>query len=55
MFHGEGRIWVAVRTVERHGVSEKVGKRKASMPNPESSDGNFVATKGRLEKDEGRG
>jgi len=43
VFHGEGegRISVAVRTGERHEVSEK-----ASMPNPESSNGDFVATEG---------
>jgi len=36
----------AVRTGERHDVSEKVGMRKVGMPNPESSDGNFVAARG---------
>jgi len=46
VFHGEERIWVAVRTGERHEVSEKVSMRKAGMPNPESSDGDFVATGG---------
>jgi len=40
----ERGISVAVRTGERHEVSEKVDMRKAGMPNPESSDGNFVAT-----------
>ena len=30
------------RTRERHEVSEKVGMRKAVIPNPVSSDGNFV-------------
>ena len=45
-----------MRTGERHEVSEKVsmrkvgmreaGMRKAGMPNPESSDGNFVAARG---------
>jgi len=29
--------------------------RKAGMPNPESSVGNFVAAGGRLEEDQGRG
>ena len=33
-----GGISAAVRTGEKHEVSEKVG-----MPNPESSDGNFMA------------
>jgi len=37
---------VALRTGERHEVSEKVCMRKAGMPNPESSDGDFVATGG---------
>ena len=46
MLHGEGGISAAVRTRERHEVSEKVRMRKAAMPNPESSDGNFVATGG---------
>jgi len=46
VFHGEGRISIAVRTGERHEVSEKVGMRKAGMPNLESSDGDFVATGG---------
>ena len=36
-------ILVAVRTGERHEMSEKVDIRKAGMLNPESSDGNFVA------------
>ena len=36
----------AIRTGERYEVSEKVGMRKAGMPNPESSDSNFVATRG---------
>jgi len=44
VFHGEGRISVAVRTGERHEVSENVGMRKAGMSNPESSHGDFVAT-----------
>jgi len=35
-----------VRTGERHEVSEEVGMHKAGMPNPESNDGNFVATGG---------
>ena len=46
MFHGEGSILVAVRTGERHEVSEKVGMHEAGMSNPESSDGNFVTTGG---------
>ena len=37
-----GGISVAVKTGERHEVSEKVGMHKAGMPNPESSDGNWV-------------
>jgi len=37
-----------VRTGERHEVSEKVCMRKAGMPNPESSDGDFV-TYGRVD------
>ena len=37
-----------MRTGERHKVSEKVGMRKAGMPNPESSDGDFVATGGQI-------
>ena len=39
-------ISAAMRTGERHEVCEKVCMRKASMPNPESSDGDFVATRG---------
>jgi len=35
-----------MRTGDRHEVSEKVGIRKAGMPNSESSDGNFVAARG---------
>ena len=46
VFHGEGRISAGVRTGERHKVSEKVCMCKAGMPNPESSDGDFVATGG---------
>ena len=46
MFHGEGGISVAVRTGERHEVSEKVCMCKAGTLNPESSDGDFVATGG---------
>ena len=42
MFHGERRISVTVRTEERHEVCEKLGMRKAGMPNLESSDGDFV-------------
>jgi len=38
-----GGISIAVRMGERHEVSEKMGMRKAGMPNTESSDGNFVA------------
>jgi len=42
VFHEEGEgMWVAVRTGERHEVSEKVGMNKGVMPNPESSDGDF--------------
>jgi len=42
VFHGEGgEISVAVRTGERHEVSEQLG-----MPNPESSHRNFVAMGG---------
>ena len=36
----------AVKTGERHKVSEKVGMRKVGMPNPEPSDRNFVAAGG---------
>jgi len=39
-------ISVAVRTEERHEVSEKVRMREAGMPNPESSDGDFMTTGG---------
>ena len=39
-----GGISVSVRTGKRHEVSEKVCMRKAGMSNPESSDGDFVAT-----------
>jgi len=42
----ERGISVAVKTGERHGASEKVCMRKAGMPNPESSDGDFVTTGG---------
>jgi len=42
----ERRISATVRTGERHKVTEKVGMRKTGMPNPESSDGNFVAAGG---------
>jgi len=35
-----------VRTEERHEVSEEVCMREAGMANPESSDGDFVATGG---------
>ena len=44
----EKGISVAVRTGERHEVSEKVCMRQAGMPNPESSDGDFVATGGHI-------
>jgi len=43
---GGGVISVAVRTGERHEVSEKAGMCKVGMLNPESSDGDFVATGG---------
>jgi len=39
----EKGISMAVKTEERHEMSEKVGMRKTGLPNPESSDGNFVA------------
>ena len=42
MCYREGGISAAVKAGERHEVSEEVGMRKAGMPNPESSDGNFV-------------
>jgi len=48
VFYGEGRISAAVRTGERHEVSENVGMRKAGTPDPESSDGNFVAAGGQI-------
>ena len=35
-----------LRAGERHEVSEEVCMRKTGMPNPESSDGDFVATGG---------
>jgi len=35
-----------VRAGDRHEGSEKLGMREAGMPNPESSDGDFVATGG---------
>jgi len=55
VFYGEGNLG-CMRTGERHEVSEKVGMRKAGMPNPESSDGNFVAMGGgRLEEVQGIG
>jgi len=41
-----GGTLVAVRTRERHAVSEKMCMRKAGMPNPESSDSDSVATGG---------
>ena len=48
MFHGEGGRdpGRSEDRRERHEVSEKVGMREAGMPNPESSDGNFVAAGG---------
>jgi len=43
-----------MRTGERHEVSEKVGMRKAGMPNPEASDGNFVAAGGWIGRRSGK-
>jgi len=53
VFHGEegeGRISAAVRTGEKHEVSEGVGMRKVGMPNPEIS----WLRESRLEEDQGR-
>jgi len=46
VFHGEEGILVKVRTGERHEVSEEVCMREAGMPNPESSDDDFVTMGG---------
>ena len=51
----ERGISVAMRTGDRHEVSEKVGIRKAGMPNSESSDGNFVAARGQIGRRPGKG
>ena len=37
-----------MRTEERNEVSEKVCMHRAGMPNPESGDGDFVATAGSI-------
>jgi len=43
VFHREGEgISAAVWIGDMHEVSEKVGMRETGMPNPESSDSNFM-------------
>ena len=54
MCPAERGISVAVRTGERHEVSEKMGMRQAGMLNSESSDGVWLR-RSRLEEDQGRG
>ena len=55
MFHGEGKISAAVRTGERHEVSEKDGVRKAGCPTLSLVMGISWLREGRLEEDQGRG
>ena len=46
MFYGEGRIEAAVRTCERHEMSEKVSVCETGMPYAESGESNFEETGG---------
>ena len=47
VFYGEGRVEAAMRTSERHEMSEKVSVCETGMPCAESSESNFEVT-GRL-------
>ena len=46
MFFGEGRVEVAMRTCERHEMSEKVSACETDMPYAESGESNFEMTGG---------
>jgi len=46
MFYGEGRVEAAMRTCERHEMSEKVSVCETGMPNGESGESNFEVTGG---------
>ena len=46
MFHGEGRVEIAMRTCERHEMSEKVSVCETGMSYAESGEGNFEETGG---------
>jgi len=48
VFYGEGRVEVAMRTCERHEMSEKVSVRGTGMPFAESGKSDFEVTGGMI-------